>query len=124
MRHDHGTITPAVVRRTARQALQQTLPWKPFGKLVTIARLLGGLLALEKNYQPHEVVAALLAPVDQRGLQLRGVVLDSAFDSGETLLLLPGRGLAYTVPLRKKGKGRNRRNDCFALPLGTVTEVD
>ncbi len=83
-----------------------------------------GLLALEKSYKPHAVVAALLAQLDAHGLRLRGVVLDSGFDSGETLLLLQGRGLSYTVPLRKKGRGSNRRNACFALPVGTVTEVD
>jgi hypothetical protein len=83
-----------------------------------------GLLALERKYKPHEVVAALLAQLDRHGLKLRGVVLDSGFDSGETLLLLQGRGLSYTVPLRKKGKGTNRRNACFALPLGTITAVD
>jgi hypothetical protein len=236
MRHPHCTITPTVVRHTARQALQQALPWKPFGRLVTVSRLLGllllvaalrsslsavvrrfrfgfshetarqalaanlpaqealtrglvdtlylfgsrrlrkrrwdvaidlhycpfygdrrtkgivggqkkhgskyhyayatavlihrrhrytvGLLALERKYKPHEVVATLLAQLDRHGLKLRGVVLDSGFDSGETLLLLQNRGLSYTVPLRKKGKGNNRRNACFALPLGTVTEVD
>jgi hypothetical protein len=83
-----------------------------------------GLLAIDRAYKPHEVVAALLAQVEQRGLRLRGVVLDSGFDSGETLLLLQQRGLAYTVPLRRKGKGSNRRNACFALPVGTVTTVD
>jgi hypothetical protein len=236
MRHTHCTITPAVVRHTARQALQQVLPWKPFGRLVTVTRLLNllllvaalrsslsaivrrfrfgfshetarqalaanlpaqdqltlglvdalylfgsrrwrkrrwdvaidlhycpfygdrrtpgivggqkkhgskyhyayatavlihrryrytvGLLALERKYKPHEVVAALLAQLDRHGLKLRGVVLDSGFDSGETLLLLQDRGLSYTVPLRKKGTGNNRRNACFALPLGTITEVD
>lgn len=236
MRQPHCTITPAVVRATARQALRQALPWKGYGRLVTVARLLGllllaaalrsslsavarrfgfgfshetarqavaanlpgqdqltrglvealhrfggrrwrqrrwdvaidehrcpfygdrktpgvlggqkkagskyhytyatavlihrrhrytvGLVALEKNYKPHEVVAALLAQLDGQGLKLRGVVLDSGFDSGEVLLLLQERGLSYTVPLRKKGKGTNRRNACFGLPLGTVTEVD
>jgi Transposase DDE domain len=236
MRHDHCTLTPAVVRRQAQQALKHALPWKPYGSLVTVARLLGllllvaalrsslsavarrfrfgfshetarqavaanlpsqaeltaglvealhfcrgrggrqrlwdvaidlhycpfygdrhtqgvvgghkkagskyhyayasaalihrrhrytvGLLALERNYKPHEVVAALLKQLDEHGLKVRGVVLDSGFDSGETLLLLQGRDLSYTVPLRKKGKGSNRRNACFALPLGTVTAVD
>jgi hypothetical protein len=236
MRQDHCTITPAVVRGTARQALQDVLPWQPHGKLVTVPCLLDllllvaalraslsgivrrfrfgfshetarqavaanlpgqeeltrglvealhrcggrrwqkrrwdvaidlhhcpfygdrrtpgvlggqkkhgskyhyayatavllhrrhrytvGLLALAKNYKPHEVVAALLAQLDGRGLRLRGVVLDSGFDSGEVLLLLQERGLSYTVPLRRKGRGNNRRNACFALPLGTVTEVD
>jgi hypothetical protein len=83
-----------------------------------------GLLALPDKFKPHEVVAALLAQLDAHGVRLRGVVLDSGFDSGETLLLLQGRGLSYTVPLRKKGQGSNRRNACFALPVGTVTLVD
>jgi hypothetical protein len=82
-----------------------------------------GLLALQGQLKPHEVVAALLAQLDERGVRLRGVVLDSGFDSGEVVLLLQGRGLAYTVPLRRKGRGQNRRNACFALPVGTVTEV-
>jgi Transposase DDE domain len=235
MRHAHCTITPAVVRRTARSALRQALPWKGYGRLVSADRLLAllllvaalrsslsavarrfgfgfshetarqavganlgsqdeltaglvralhrfgrhlrkrrwdvamdlhycpfygdrrtpgvvggqkkqgskyhyayatavlihrrhryavGLLALERNYKPHEVVAALLAQLDSHGLKVRGVVLDSGFDSGETLLLLQGRGLSYTVPLRKKGRGTNRRNACFGLPVGTVTRVD
>jgi hypothetical protein len=83
-----------------------------------------GLLPLDRKFKPHEVVAALLGQMDRHGLRLRGVVLDSGFDSGETLLLLQGRGLSYTVPLRRKGKGGNRRNACFLLPLGTITEVE
>jgi len=82
-----------------------------------------GLLPLAGKFKPHEVVAALLGQLPRRGLRLRGVVLDSGFDSGQTLLLLQGRGLSYTVPLRRKGKGSNRRNACFGLPVGTVTEV-
>jgi hypothetical protein len=83
-----------------------------------------GLLALDRKYKPHEVVAALLAQLDDHGVRLRGVVLDSSFDSGETILLLQDRALSYTVPLRKKGKGNNRRNACFGLPVGTITTVD
>jgi hypothetical protein len=83
-----------------------------------------GLLAVDKKYKPHEVVAALLAQMEKRGLRLRGVVLDSGFDSGETILLLQNKGLSYTVPLRRKGKGNNRRNACFALPLGTTSAVE
>lgn len=83
-----------------------------------------GLMALEHKAKPHEVVAALLAQVHGRGIRVRGVALDSGFDSGETLLWLQGRDLSYVVPLRRKGRGRNRRNACFALPVGTLTEVD
>jgi hypothetical protein len=82
------------------------------------------LCSLQDQPKPHEVVQELLRQVDARGLRLRGVVLDSGFDSGDVLLLLQERHLAYTVPLRRKGKGTNRRNRCFELPVGTVTEVD
>src|SRR5262249_43919375 len=57
-----------------------------------------GLLLLDPGAKPHEVVAALLAQLDARGLRLRGAVLDSGFDSGDVLLVLQQRGLAYTVP--------------------------
>ncbi len=82
-----------------------------------------GLLALTGGEKPHQVVAALLAQMEARGLSLRGVVLDSGFDSGETLLLLQGRTLSYTVPLRRKGKSNNRRNAVWLLEEGTVTTV-
>jgi hypothetical protein len=236
MRPAHCTITPAVVRATARQALQTALPWQPYGRLVTPGRLLDlllltaalvsslsavarrfrfgfshetarkavaanrpdldrltdglvdalyrfgprarrrrawvvaidehrtpfygdrsaagvtggqkkrgtkyaygyatavlvhhrrrftvGLVALTGSAKPHAVVGALLAQMDARGLSLRGVVLDSGFDSGETLLLLQGRGLSYTVPLRRKGNGDNRRNAVWALDAGAVAEVE
>src|SRR5262249_41339227 len=83
-----------------------------------------GLLALTAACSPHEVVAALLAQMECRRLRLRGVVLDSGFDSGQTLLLLQQRGLSYAVPLQRKGKGKTRRNACFAWPAGSLTEVD
>jgi hypothetical protein len=82
-----------------------------------------GLMTLEGKAKPHEIVATLLGQVQQRGVRVRGVALDSGFDSGETLLLLQGQGLSYVVPLRRKGRGSNRRNACFALPLGTITTV-
>jgi hypothetical protein len=83
-----------------------------------------GLVAVDKKLKPHEIVTLLLEQIEKRGLKVRGVVLDSGFDSGETILLLQGKGLSYTVPLRKKGKGNNRRNACFLLPVGTTTEVE
>jgi hypothetical protein len=236
MRQPHCTITPAVVRVTARAALQRALPWADYGRRVTATRLLDlllllaalcsslsavarrfrfgfshetarkavqanrpdpeqltaglveslyafggrrwrkrrwdvaidlhyapyygdrtadgvvggphkqgtkyfyayatavllhrrhrytvGLMPFRKGLKPHQVVAALLDQMQARGLRLRGVALDSGFDSGETILLLQQRGLAYVVPLRRKGTGPNRRNACFLLPVGTVTTVD
>jgi len=231
MRPPHYTITPTVVRSTARQALRKALPWQGYGRLVTVGKLLDllllaasllsslsavvkrfrfgfshetarkaiaanlpdldqlhtrqtrdrrprgvtgqhrakllahvsngwhlvefgialgagiaassvaygyatavlvhhrhrftvGLIALTGGEKPHQVVAALLAQMDARGLKLRGVVLDSGFDSGETLLLLQDRKLSYTVPLRRKGNSDNRRNAVWRLEVGTVTTVE
>jgi hypothetical protein len=87
-------------------------------------RLTVGLAALTGGEKPHQVVAALLAQMEARGLKIRGVVLDSGFDSGETLLLLQGRKLSYAVPLRRKGNRANRRNAIWELEAGTVTTVE
>jgi hypothetical protein len=71
------------------------------------------LAPLPPKTKPHEIVRLLLEQIAEKGLKIRGVTLDSAFDSGDTLLLLQERHLAYSVPLRRKGKGRNARNACF-----------
>lgn len=83
-----------------------------------------GLLAVLKGQKPHEQVRALLDQVQARGLLIGGVVLDAGFDSGETILLLQERKLSYTVPLRKKGSGTNRRNDCYRQPAGTIATMN
>src|SRR5262249_26782562 len=46
MRHRHCTITPAVVRSTARSALRQALPWRDSGRLVPLDKLLDLLLLI------------------------------------------------------------------------------
>jgi hypothetical protein len=71
------------------------------------------LAPLPPQTKPHEIVRLLLDQIAEKGLKIQGVTLDSAFDSGDTLLLLQERHLAYSVPLRRKGKGRNARNACF-----------
>ena len=83
-----------------------------------------GLLAVTTNLKPHEIVQTLLEQVTSRGLILGGVVLDSGFDSGETILGLQQRKVSYTVPLRRKGNKANRRNDCFTKPSGTLATVE
>lgn len=80
-----------------------------------------GLAALTGGQRPPEIVATLRDQVQRRGLKVRGVVLDSGFDSGETLLLLQAGQLSYTVPLRRKGRSDNRRNALGLLDVGTVT---
>lgn len=82
-----------------------------------------GLLSVSKGLKPHEVVQTLLEQVRSRGLLVGGVVLDSGFDSGQTILLLQEHRLSYTVPLRRKGNTTNRRNQCFSQASGTVTTV-
>jgi hypothetical protein len=72
-----------------------------------------GLCAVLPGHQMHEIVRTLLDQVARKGLKIRGVALDSGFDSGETILLLQERRLAYVVPLRRKGRGSNARNRCF-----------
>ena len=82
------------------------------------------MLAVTTNLKPHEIVRTLLDQVTSRGLTLGGVVLDSGFDSGETILGLQERKVSYTVPLRRKGNKANRRNDCFTKPSGTLATVE
>lgn len=82
-----------------------------------------GLLPVPASLKPHDIVRTLLEQIRGRGLRVGGVALDSGFDSGETILLLQELGVNYVVPLRRKGKGNNRRNACFSLPHGTIAEV-
>lgn len=83
-----------------------------------------GLVTVHKGDKPHQQVRALLDHVAARGLTVGGVVLDAGFDSGETLLLLQQRDLYYAVPIRKKGKGMNRRNECYTQPSGTIATME
>jgi hypothetical protein len=78
------------------------------GRRYTVA-----LCPVPPKTKPHEIVRTLLDQIAAQGLKIQGVALDSGFDSGEVLLLLQERGLAYTVPLRRKGATRNARNRCF-----------
>ncbi len=81
-------------------------------------------MSVTKGTKPHQQVQTLLDQVAARGLTVRGVVLDAGFDSGGTLLLLQERGLNFTVPMRKKGQGTNRRNASYTQPHGTITTMD
>jgi len=115
--------TPGVIGGQKKQGTQYFYAYATAELVHRRHRYTVGLWALQGPPKPHVVVRQLLAQLQARGLRPRGVVLDSGFDSGEVLLLLQERGLAYTVPLRRKGRGSNRRNRCFALPVGTVTQA-
>ena len=82
------------------------------------------LCPLPAKTKPHEIVQTLLDQIAAQGLKIRGVALDSAFDSGDTLLLLQQRRLAYAVPLRRKGNSRNARNRCFEGRHGLIRWVE
>jgi len=79
------------------------------GRRFTVA-----LCPLKCGMKPHEIVQTLLDQIVEKGLKIRGVALDSGFDSGDVILLLQKRGLAFVVPLRRKGTNvNNARNRCF-----------
>lgn len=82
-----------------------------------------GLVPLFRGDKPHQVVMRLVEQMVSRGLKIRGIVLDSAYDSGETLLFLQQIKAAYTIPLRRKGNKNNRRNELWERPLGEVTQA-
>lgn len=86
-------------------------------------RYVVGLIAVTASTKPHEIVRTLLGQIRSRGLRIGGVVLDSGFDSGETLLLLQESRVSYTVPLRRKGNGKCARNALFDRPSGTIETV-
>lgn len=83
-------------------------------------RYVVGLIAVTESTKPHQIVETLLDQIRERGLQVGGVVLDSGFDSGETLLLLQDRQHSYTVPLRRQGNPKSARNALFERPSGTI----
>jgi diadenosine tetraphosphatase ApaH/serine/threonine PP2A family protein phosphatase len=116
--------TPGIIGGPRKQGSKHHYAYATAALLHRRHRYTVGLLVVDQKYKPHEVVQTLLTQLHQRGLRLRGVALDSGFDSGDTVLLLQERGLSYVVPLRRKGRGSNRRNVCFALPVGTVTDLE
>ena len=81
------------------------------------------LLPITESLPVHAIVEKLLEQIRSRGLKIKGVVLDSGFDSADTILLLQNLGVSYTVPLRRKGSTSNRRNDLFAHPSGTLLDA-
>jgi hypothetical protein len=115
--------TPHIVGGQKKQGTKYFFSYATAALIHRRRRYTVGLMPLTRGTPPHEIVGALLDQVRGRGLVVGGVVLDSGFDSGETILLLQHRGLSYAVPLRRKGRGTNRRNACFAWPHGTIGEV-
>ena len=61
MRPPHCTITPAVVRTAARSLLAAVLPWRPYGRHVSVPRLLELLLLLAALNRSLSAVCARFA---------------------------------------------------------------
>jgi hypothetical protein len=109
----YGPPTPDVVGGPKKQGTKWFFAYATAVLLHKRRRYTVALAPLLPKTKPHEIVRLLLEQIAEKGLKIRGVTLDSAFDSGDTLLLLQERQFAYAVPLRRKGKGRNARNACF-----------
>lgn len=112
--------TPSIVGGPHKQGTKYFYAYASAVLLHQRQRYTVGLVPVCGSQQPHRILAAILDQLQARGLRLRGVALDSGFDSGDTVRLLQQRGLAYVVPLRRKGKGKNARNDWFERPHDQV----
>jgi Transposase DDE domain len=109
----YGPPTPDVVGGPKKQGTKWFFAYATAVLVHKRRRYTVALAALPPKAKPHEIVRLMLDQIAAKGLKICGVTLDSAFDSGDTLLLLQERQLAYSVPLRRKGTGRNARNACF-----------
>lgn len=109
----YGTPTPDIVGGPKKQGTKQFFSYATAVLLHKRRRYTIALVPVFPKTKPHEIVRVLLDQIVEKGLKIRGVTLDTGFDSGDTLLLLQERKLAYAVPLRRIGKGSNARNRCF-----------
>jgi Transposase DDE domain len=109
----YGQHTPYVVGGPKKQGTKWFFSYATVVLLHKRRRYTIAVEMVLPQTKPHEIVRALLDQIAAKGLKIRGVTLDSAFDSGDTLLLLQERKLAYSIPLRRKGTGKNARNQCF-----------
>lgn len=118
-----GRDTPGILGGQKKQGTSYFFVYATAVPIHNRRRYTLGLLPQTQSMASHLLVRALLDQIRTRGIVTRGVVLDSGFDSADTLLLLQERGLSDTVPLRRQGTATNRRNAVFAQPQGTVTTL-
>lgn len=109
----YGQPTPHVIGGPKKQGTKQFFGYATAVLLHEHRRYTVGLMALSPRWKPHEVVRALLDQILGKGLKIRGVTLDAAFGSGDTLLLLQEQGVAYAVPLQRLGGPKSVRNQLF-----------
>src|ERR1044072_3349527 len=103
----YGTPTPDVVGGPKKQGTKQFFCYATAVLLHKRRRYSIALEPVFPHTKPHEIVRVLLDQIAEKGLKIRGVTLDTAFDRGDTLLLLQERKLAYSIPLRRIGNARN-----------------
>lgn len=120
----YGKWTPDLVGGPKKQGTKWFFCYATAALLHKRRRYTIALEPVVPQTKPHEIVRVLLDQIVEKGLKIRGVTLDSGFESGDTLLLLQERNLAYAVPLRRKGSGRNARNKCFEGRHGLVRWVE
>jgi hypothetical protein len=109
----YGQPLPALIGGPKKQGTKWFFGYASAVLVQAQRRYTVALGALQSGQKPHQIVRVLLDQIARKGLKIKGVALDSAFDSGETILLLQSRRLAYVVPLRRKGRGANARNRYF-----------
>jgi hypothetical protein len=96
----YGRPTPDVVGGPKKQGTKWFFAYATAVLLHKRRRYTIALEAMLPQTKPHDIVRLLLDQIAAQGLKIGGVTLDSAFDSGDTLLLLQERQLAYSIPLR------------------------
>jgi hypothetical protein len=109
----YGQRTPDVVGGPKKKGTKWSFAYASAVLLHKRRRYTVGLCPLSPQMKADQIVRILLDQIAEKGLKIRGVALDSGFDSGDVLLLLQERRLAYTVPMRRAGKGSNARNRLF-----------
>ena len=117
-----GKYTPGVIGGPKEQGTKWFFGYATAVLLHKHRRYTVALCALSPGMKPHEIVRTLLDQIAGKGLKIGGAVLDSGFDSGETILLLQERELAYTILLRRKGKGSNARFGAPGLLRGQTRQ--
>lgn len=110
----YGQPTPHVIGGPKKQGTKQFFGYATAVLLHQHRRYTIGLMALAPRWKPHEVVGALIEQILAKSLKIKGVTLDAAFGSGDTLLLLQKHRFAYSVPLQRLGGPKSVRNQLFS----------
>ena len=101
----YGPPTPDVVGGPKKQGTKWFYAYATAVLLHKHRRYTVALAPLPRHAKPHEIVRFLLDQIAEKGLKIRGVTLDSGFDSGETLLLLQERrDWPYSLPCGAKAR--------------------